>query len=178
MRHSHQQSLRLTCCLQAVHGLPSGQVPALVALLAQAAAAITQQDGLATAQIRGVGRLLHTCLTAIRIELASAVALARAVEKLFVQGLSAPLQALLLQLGVPAAEAAAPQGQKESLQAGRAPAHTGGGQAEGLLPGREQMRAVLLQLYAAALELHRQCAAMHPEVDPLPGQGEEATGQQ
>ena len=149
-----------------------------MALLARAAAAITQQDGLATAQIQGVGRLLHTCLTAIRIELASAVALAGAVEKLLDQGLTASLQALLLQLGVPAAEAAAPQGQMEAPQAGRAPASTGGGQAGRLDPGGEQMRAVLLQLYAAALELHRQCAAIHPEVDPLPGQGEEATGQQ
>ena len=153
-----------------------------MALLTRAAAAITQQQGLAVAQIQGGGQLLHTCLTAIRIELASAVALAGAVEKVLDQGLSAPLQDLLLQLGVPAADAAAPQGHEEPPQAatgtGRAPAGTGAVQAGGLVPGRQQMLALLLQLYAAALELHRQCAAMHPQVEALPGQGEEATGQQ
>ena len=165
-----------------MHGIPSGQVPALVALLTRTAAAITQQEGLASGQIQGVGQLLHTCLTAIRMELASAVALAGAVEKMLCQGLSAPLQALLLHLGVPAAGFAVPQAQEEPPQAGlgtgRAPAGTGSGQAGGLAPRRQQMLAVLLQLYAAALELHRQCAAMHPEVEPLPGQGEEAAGQQ
>lgn len=143
---------------------------------------MTQQEGLAIAQIQGVGQLLHTCLTAIRIELASAVALAGAVEKLLDQGLSTPLQALLLQLGFPAADAALSQGPKvpPQTETGTAmgPAGTGGGQAGGLAPERQQMLAVLLQLYAAALELHRQCAAMHPEVEPLPGQGEEATGRQ
>ena len=153
-----------------------------MALVTQAAAALSQQEGLAISQIQGVGQLLHTCLTAIRMEVASAAALAGAVDKLLDQGLSAPLQALLLQLGVPAADAAAPQGQKQPPQAetgtGRPPAGTGGGQAGRLAPGRQQMLAVLLQLYAATLELHRQCAAVHPEVEPLPGQGEEATGQQ
>ena len=128
----------------AVRQLPSGQVPTILRLAAEAMPQLSASGASSGGQ--AVAGLYCCCLASLHIDLTTAMAAAAAAE-----GLVAALAPLLLPL-LPAAATLGGTGKqlKQKQQAQLV-----------LLPA-------LLQLYRQALGVHARCAALHPEVREPP----------
>lgn len=174
--------------------MPSGQAAPMIAFIAHHIPALAALPG--SWPQAAFGEVLASCLTAIRVEVVSALTLASAAATLLTASLSPTLRPVLLQLHsiscastcqlashIPEAEEAAAASTAAQLpqhvaaadsnfnaqRAQQAPA-AGGEQLQGM-GASEQLAACLLRLYHGAVALYGQCAATQLQIEPLPGQG-------
>ncbi|KAL4451904.1 hypothetical protein ABPG75_007566 [Micractinium tetrahymenae] len=158
----------------AVRQLPSGQVPMVLRLAAEGVGQLTgtttsssssssssgSTGGSSTGQLL-VLELHSACLASLTIDLTTAAAAAMAAQAL-VAALGPALLPLLAAAAAGGASGASSS--KKERKTGRKQEQARGEQAlaPALLPA-------LLRLHRQALAVHGRCAALHPEVSPLPG---------
>lgn len=147
----------------ALRQLPSGQVPLVLRLAAQAVQQLAGSGcdgggkGRGDSDCGSAGQLLvldlySSFLASLSVDLTTAAAAALAAQAL----VAALAPALLPRLAVAAAAPADGDGSKKGKGKARERAQAGG----------ERALAALLRLYRRALEVHERCAGLHPKVSP------------
>ena len=162
--------------------MPSGQAVPMLHFISSRVSCLAAISDDSSAQA-AVGQILATCLASIRVELIPAPNLAQAAGQLLTDSLQPALTPLLLST---AGKAQPPYLETNTLQTA-SPAdlptlqHTNADdsktagmstrrQAVPNIGSKQQLLCCLLRLYHGAVDIHGQCAAMQPQVDPLPGQ--------
>ena len=175
--------------------MPSGQAVPMLTFIADSVPALTATQHAPSAQA-AVGQVLASCLVSVRVELIPAPNLAQAVSNLLTTSLRPVLQPLLEEaVGLHASDMAN-QGKATDANSNPAPQHAQhrgtqqgsssntnaqhaqhGATGPAVLSlnedaaGKAQLLECLLRLYQGAVQVHGECAAMQPQVDPLTGQG-------
>ncbi|GLC52394.1 hypothetical protein PLESTB_000624300 [Pleodorina starrii] len=151
---------------QAIGSAPSGQLPALVGWVAtdfqawcEVAPSATHGSVSASADLfLAAGALYDTLLAALRLDLATAMPVAKASVRLL-EALAAPLLSSVRQYC-------------KARSAATAAAAEADGDAEAAAELRLRMArlAMLLRVYGSAVHTNAVCAGLHPEIPPLPDQ--------
>ena len=181
--------------LQVIQEMPSGQAVPMLTFVSESITLLSAAPHNSSTQA-AIGQVLATCLASVRVELISAPNLAQAAGQLLTASLQPALAPLLLSIaGQPhqqqvqndRAQIATSKQRPDSsaqctehsisetpggstLSAQRAQ-HVASNQARSdAAETEQQLLGCLLRLYHGAVGIHGQCAAMQPQVDPLPGQ--------
>lgn len=192
---THLQHLDSTpMLLQVIQEMPSGQAVPMLTFVSQSITLLSAAPHNSSTQA-AIGQVLATCLALVRVELISAPNLAQAAGQLLTASLQPALAPMLLSTAGPAHQQQAQTDQAQIATSKQRPdfsaqcaehsvgenlgtlnlsaqhaQHVAGNQVRSDASKTEQLLGCLLRLYHGAVGVHGQCAAMQPQVEPLPGQ--------